>query len=82
VSRACLCCVVAMAETESSHPSEKQDRIVLNTTADDRTVIDNCMRMGGHTSKADMTRVAIRCYQAFLAERQQIVRAIEPKAGA
>lgn len=66
-----------MADTENAHPSDKQDRIVLNTTADDRAVIDNCMRMGGHTSKADMTRAAIRCYRAFLAEREQVVRTVQ-----
>lgn len=72
-----------MPDTENMHSLEKQDRIVLNTTADDRAVIDNCMRLGGHAKKADMTRAAIRCYQAFLAERQQVVRTIqEPtKAG-
>jgi hypothetical protein len=68
-----------MPDTEQRQSAGEHDRLVLNTTPDDRAVAENCMRLGGHASKSDMLRAALRCYEVALAQRAQVVQTAQAR---
>lgn len=63
--------------------SEKPKVWFIQPTSEDEVVLNDVKRIGGHTTTADATRVALRWYRAQLVREVSVPAStdLQPKAG-